>query len=125
MFIIGKIMSLLSEARKRLPLKKHTLIILKYISSWKGLENSMLWAYYHVLIRSKLSKVLTVMVKQGRKSLNMVVSVFAFDFNSILLDKQLNKFSVYMFFCLDHILVQNKLYYKAAISFLNLVNEGK
>lgn len=65
------------------------------------------------------------MVKQGRKSLNMVVSVFAFDFNSILLDKQLNKFSVYMFFCLDHILVQNKLYYKAAISFLNLVNEGK
>lgn len=88
MFIIGKIMSLLSAARKRLPLKKHTLIILKYISSWKGLENSMLWAYYHVLIRSKLSKVLTVMVKQGRKSLNMVVSVFAFDFNSILLDIQ-------------------------------------
>lgn len=76
MFIIGKIMSLLSEARKRLPLKKNTLIILKYISSWKGLENSMLWAYYHVLIRSKLSKVLTVMVKQSRKSLNVVVSCF-------------------------------------------------
>ena len=30
-----------------------------------------------------------------------------------------------MFFCLDHILVQNKLYYKAAISFLNLVSKGK
>ena len=65
-------------------------------------RNLKIPCYVHTIMLDKKQIIIssTIMIKQGRESLS-IYSVYGFDLNSTLLDRQINYFSVYMFFFLD------------------------